>query len=277
MFDKAGLRGRVLNAALHHQHARIYNYSNTTKYGVVEPTSEETALQFLKMAHFDEGGRLFTYVLTLDGLLRFTETGKEFGIDLLSKHTMHSDVNIYIACSGEFFIRRHQNPEKSPEDPDQYTHPAEDLPRGSLETAPPKKATDYELVIDNDSGTYRPNGKKLPELEKFLEVNFPGLHVVTKECTDENLQKMKKDQREFKKKQGQNIQVLQISDDEMSSSDEEEMDNRISGKTRMSKHARVYEALEDPETALKTLLQGERQSKLREGGGEENMAEGSTS
>ena len=51
-------------------------------------------LQFLKMVHYDQGGRIFTYVITLDGLFRFTETGKEFGIDLLSKHTMHSDVNV---------------------------------------------------------------------------------------------------------------------------------------------------------------------------------------
>jgi hypothetical protein len=33
-------------------------------------------------------------VITLDGMFRFTETGKEFGIDMLSKHTMHSDVNV---------------------------------------------------------------------------------------------------------------------------------------------------------------------------------------
>ncbi|TEY49442.1 hypothetical protein BOTCAL_0286g00010 [Botryotinia calthae] len=34
MFSKAGLRGRVLNKALHHQHARVYNFSNSTEYGV---------------------------------------------------------------------------------------------------------------------------------------------------------------------------------------------------------------------------------------------------
>ncbi|KFX89312.1 hypothetical protein O988_08682, partial [Pseudogymnoascus sp. VKM F-3808] len=127
MFDKTGLRGHVLNAALHHQHARVYNYSNTTTHGNMEPKSKEAALQFLKLAHFDEGGRLFTYVLTLDGLFRFTETGKEFGIDMLSKHTMHSDVNLYIACSGEFFIRRLKDKNASPESPQQQTHPTDDI------------------------------------------------------------------------------------------------------------------------------------------------------
>jgi hypothetical protein len=48
MFSKAGLRGRILNKALHHQHSRVYNFSNTTEYGIVKPKSEEASLQFLK-------------------------------------------------------------------------------------------------------------------------------------------------------------------------------------------------------------------------------------
>ncbi|EAQ83115.1 hypothetical protein CHGG_10933 [Chaetomium globosum CBS 148.51] len=110
MFSSTGLRGRILNKVLHKQHERIYNFDSSTEYGSFPPCSDEASLQFLRMAHFDEGGRIFTYVLTLDGMLRFTETGKEFGIDMLSKHTMHSDVATYIACSGEFFIRRLAHP-----------------------------------------------------------------------------------------------------------------------------------------------------------------------
>ncbi|TVY68829.1 hypothetical protein LSUE1_G006552 [Lachnellula suecica] len=138
MFSKAGLRGRILNKALHHQHARVYNFSNSTEYGIVPPRSKEAALQFLKMVHYDEGGRIFTYVLTLDGLLRFTETGKEFGIDLLSKHTMHSDVNIYIACSGEFFVRRLKHPHESTDAPNQESHPDADVPRRPPSLAAPR-------------------------------------------------------------------------------------------------------------------------------------------
>jgi hypothetical protein len=94
MFEGTGLRGRVLQKALHHQHQNIYAFNNRTEHGTLEGPGKEMTLQFLKMAHFDEGGRLHTYVLTINGLLRFTETGKSFGIDLLSKHTMHSDVNV---------------------------------------------------------------------------------------------------------------------------------------------------------------------------------------
>lgn len=94
MFTRKGLRGRLLNKALHHQHERIYSYNESTKCGRLDGPGQAMTLQFLDMVHYDEGGRIFTYVITLDGLLRFTETGKEFGIDLLSKHTMHSDVNV---------------------------------------------------------------------------------------------------------------------------------------------------------------------------------------
>merc|ERR1712093_759250 len=260
MFSKAGLRGRVLNHALHHQHASVYNFSNTTEYGTVKPRSEEAALQFLKMVHFDEGGRIFTYVLTLDGLLRFTETGKEFGIDLLSKHTMHSDVNIYIACSGEFFVRRLQHPEKSATSPEQETHPNSDIPGGAPNSAPPKNPRSYELVIDNDSGTYRPKGAVLPQLKELLKRNFPGLHIVTKECTDDELTKMKEEQRERKKKEGRNIHMVQNSDDEISSSDEEALDRH----EKKSRRTRALDAIEDPKKAAKDLMPGSHGKKERE-------------
>lgn len=263
MFSKAGLRGRVLYTALRHQHSRVYNFSNTTEYGVVKPRSEEAALQFLKMVHYDEGGRIFTYVLTLDGLLRFTETGKEFGIDLLSKHTMHSDVNIYIACSGEFFIRRLAKPNQSTDAPNQKTHPDGDIPGGPPNAPPPQDPKNYELVIDNDSGTYRPNGSKLPKLKGFLNKNFPGLHVVVKECTDDGLSKMKDEQRERKKKEGRNIELVQNSDDEISSSDEEALDKKHKEKKKTTRQ-RAFDALEDPSRAAKDLIPGEKGREDRE-------------
>ena len=263
MFSKVGLRGRVLNKALHHQHSRVYNFSNSTEYGQVKPRSVEASLQFLKMVHYDEGGRIFTYVLTLDGLLRFTETGKEFGIDMLSKHTMHSDVNIYIACSGEFFVRRLAHPKEPTDAPNQETHPNEDLPGGPPNAPPPQDPKYYELVIDNDSGTYRPKGDLLPKLKEFLNENFPGLHVVVKECTDKKLDKMKDEQRERKKKEGPDIDLVQNSDDEISSSDEEALDKKGRGRNKTSRQ-KVFEALEDPEKAVKDMIPGEKGREERE-------------
>jgi len=272
MFSKAGLRGRVLNKALHHQHSRVYNFSNSTEYGTVPPKSEAASLQFLKMVHYDEGGRIFTYVLTLDGLLRFTETGKEFGIDLLSKHTMHSDVNIYIACSGEFFVRRLAHPNQDTEAPSQKTHPNEDIPGGPPEAPPPKDPKHYELVIDNDSGTYRPKGSLLPLLQKFLSENFPGLHIVTKECTDDELSKMKDEQRERKKKEGKNVDLVQNSDEDISSSDEENLNKHSKGKgRRKGGKERAFEAVEDPGRAIKeTIAPGRAEREERETEGDKH-------
>jgi hypothetical protein len=222
------------------------------------------SLKFLEMVHYDEGGRIFTYVLTLDGLMRFTETGKEFGIDMLSKHTMHSDVNIYIACSGEFFVRRLAKPDKSADAADQKTHPSEDLPGGPPNEPPPKQAKDYELVIDNDSGTYRPNKDFLPELKKFLNENYPGLHIKAMDGFDKELAKMKDEQRKIKKSQGQNIEVMQNSDDEISSSDEEDMNDRMQGKRHKSKREKAFAAVEDPVQALKDMIPGEKGREDRE-------------
>ncbi|RKF64373.1 putative c2 domain containing protein [Erysiphe neolycopersici] len=238
LFDKTGIRGRVLNTVLHHQHRRIYNYSSSTEYGVVSPCSEEASMQFLKMAHFDDGWRTFTYVLTLDGLLRFTETGKEFGIDLLSKHTMHSDVSVYIACSGEFLIRRRHHQEDRGIDP-HLSHIDRDIKH-------------YTLIIDNDSGTYRPNGDLLPLLKKLLNKNFPGLDIQIKECTNEAHIKMKQEQRDRKKLEGYHVQMVQDSDGEIDSSDEENLAKRYCG--RKGKKERIYAAMEDPKKAIKELI-----------------------
>jgi hypothetical protein len=94
MFESRGLGGHMLHGALHSQHERVYHFDNVTEYGKLPGPGKAMAQRFLDMAHWGEGFRIFTYVITLDGLMRFTETGKEFAVDMLSKHTMHSDVNV---------------------------------------------------------------------------------------------------------------------------------------------------------------------------------------
>ncbi|PGG96275.1 hypothetical protein AJ80_09851 [Polytolypa hystricis UAMH7299] len=213
MFTSRSLRGRILNRALHHQHARIYNFSRSTVYGMEPSPSALLTKQFLEFVHHGQGGKVFTYVLTLDGQLRFTETGKEFRIDMLSKHTMHSDVSIYIAYSGEFFIRklRHGTRDSSSLEPG-YTH---DPPEG------PSIAKDaslvlndlstFELVIDNDSGTYRPSAECLPQLQEFLSMNLPGLRVTTLDCQRdaELLSRLKSEQRDRKVQTARQLAYIQ--------------------------------------------------------------------
>jgi hypothetical protein len=229
MFTAKGFRGFILSKALHHQHTRVYNFDRETAFESFPEPCKEFTQKFLELVHHDQGGRIFTYVLTLDGLFRFTETGKEFGIDMLSKHTMHSDVAAYIAFSGEFFIRRLKNPHnKPPEEGGQnQSHPPDEISGGPPKEQAVKDPSYYELIIDNDSGTYRPNAQLLPQLKTFFESNFPGLHVVTLDCQSqaEKMGKMKKEQRERKKREGDHIVYKQISrSSSMSSSDIEDLE-----------------------------------------------------
>lgn len=277
MFSDKGIRGRLMNKALHKQHCRIYNFDSSTEWGSFEPCSEEASLTLLRLAHFDQGGRIFTYVLTLDGLFRFTETGKEFGIDLLSKHTMHSDVARYIACSGEFFIRRLQKPtaEEDPE-PSQQTHPSDDIPDGPPQEQPPKDPSYYQLIIDNDSGTYRPDKSILPDLKEFLENQFPGLGIVVMHCADDELTKLKEEQTKAKKKEGKTVNMVlnrSPSSSSFSSSDESrlgDLETNESGAAKKSKKERAWDLVEDPHRVkgLKDEILGSHGKKAGESSGQ---------
>ncbi|KAJ9126314.1 hypothetical protein QFC24_002046 [Naganishia onofrii] len=249
MFQKTGIRGRILNHALHHQHAQVYQYDKNTKTGAFAEPCQEMSRKFLDLVHYDEGGRLFTYVITLDALMRFTETGEEFGIDLLSKHTMHSDVNLYIAWSGEFLIRRLKQPDAGEQG---GTHPPDPIPGGPPREAPPKDPKYYEAIFDNDSGTYRPNADLLPVMQKFLEKNFPGLKIVMMSSTDDKLKKIKEQQKKIKKKEGDQRTFVQNhgsdsgSDGGISSSDESDLEKRVQsgGKTVGGKLERAFNLLQ---------------------------------
>ena len=242
MFTAGGLQGLVLSKALHHQHSRVYNFGRSTVCGhFPRGPGEGMTQQFLDLVHYDKGGRIFTYIISLDALWRFTETGKEFGVDMLSKHTMHSDVSTYIAFSGEFFIRRlkhlHRpaprqpledvNQEYIPHEHDTQTPYEIDDDAHHVDDVPPTDPSRYELVIDNDSGTYRPNADMLPLLKSYLSHCLPGLNIRTLDCQADadKMGKMKARQRERKKAEGDGIVYAQGDDSSsMSSSDDERLD-----------------------------------------------------
>ena len=251
MFNSKSLRGRILNRALHHQHARVYNYDRTTVYGLFPSPCKEMTRKFLEFVHYDAGGRIYTYVITLDGQWCFTETGKEFGIDLLSKHTMHSDVSIYIAFSGEFLIRRLKTPWKDPSE--QATHPPDEISGGPPDQDPPQSPAYYQLVIDNDSGTYRPNKDLLPVLRDFMQRNLPGLKVTTLDCMGdkEKMDKMKSEQRERRKAEGNSRVYAQADDSSISSSDESDLEDTAENKPRGR-----FSALAHPKDMVLNWAQG---------------------
>ncbi|KAI5305855.1 hypothetical protein KEM56_003093 [Ascosphaera pollenicola] len=218
VFTSNNVGGFVLNRALHHQHSRIYSYDRHTQYGICE-SAESVTKTFLDFVSYAEGGKVFTYVITLDGVWRFTETGKEFGIDMLSKHSMHSDVAIYIAYSGEFFVRRRKGHRRSSS-------------RRSTSDGEPTSENDpshYELIIDNESGTYRPDSSLLPLLQDFISWNLPGIKVKAMDVQSDELQEMKREQRRKKQESGRNIAYMQRSpsSSSVSSSDIDELNERI--------------------------------------------------
>ncbi|BFZ53461.1 hypothetical protein PYCC9005_000485 [Savitreella phatthalungensis] len=50
---------------------------------------------------------------------------------------------------------------------------------------------EFTLVIDNSSGTFMPDPKKLPAIQKLFEKNFPGLRIVTLGQDDKRLSELK--------------------------------------------------------------------------------------
>lgn len=183
-------------------------------------------------------------------------------------------LQIYIAWSGEFLIRRLAHPDQDAEDPNQRTHPADELSGGPPSDAPPEDPKYYELVIDNDSGTYRPDEKLLPVLRKFLEKNFPGLQILAKSCTDKELDKIKEEQKKTKGKEGERRVYGQGSDSgSISSSDEEDLEDRAQGKMPKGALGKGVGLVEDPKGMAKELFKGGKQEREQAEERDDGMAE----
>ena len=170
---------------------------------------------------------------------------------------MHSDVSIYIAFSGEFFIRRSNKPHHEGDSiENEETHPPADLEGGPPNDEPPKDPAYYTLIIDNDSGTYRPNAKILPDLKAFLQKNLPGLRIITLDCVadSEKMEKWKNEQRERKKKEGKGVEAVQVDGGSISSSDEEDLDEHqriVQGRGKPGITERLKEKAREPGMLVK--------------------------
>lgn len=122
---------------------------------------------------------VYTYIISSeDESFRFSETGAAFFVDFASKHALHANCFETVRYSGEF----HPRPEGGWE---------------NFSDSIPDEAVNWELVIDNNSGTYAPDKNMLPALRALLEFNFPGFAIYALDHGDEELKKSREACREY--------------------------------------------------------------------------------
>ncbi|KAI0085895.1 hypothetical protein BDY19DRAFT_384680 [Irpex rosettiformis] len=154
-------------------HRMLYARSTRNGFGVIKEPAD--VLNILhggrvgdKLAHRVKPA-VYTYVIAVDDdSFRFSETGAAFFVDFASKHALHSNCAIAVRYSGEF----HPRPEGGWE---------------NFNDQIPDSQVRWELVIDNNSGTYSPDPMLLPTLKELLEYNFPGFIIHAWDFNDPRL------------------------------------------------------------------------------------------
>ncbi|KAG1842314.1 hypothetical protein C8R48DRAFT_737840 [Suillus tomentosus] len=159
-------------------HHMLYARTVSNGFGVI--TDADDVFKLLRGGLRRDGSNAFenrikpavyTYVIAEeDNTFRFSETGAAFFVDFASKHALHSNCAESVVYSGEF----HPRPEGGWENFSDCTDDS---------------GVRWELVIDNDSGTYSPNPDLLAKVAQLLEHNFTGINVVALAEDDPELKK----------------------------------------------------------------------------------------
>ncbi|KAG8687002.1 hypothetical protein FRC09_013794 [Ceratobasidium sp. 395] len=114
---------------------------------------------------------VYTYIIDED-TFRFSETGAAFFVDFASKHALHSSCAEEVRYAGDCG----------------WANFREDMPDHSV---------NWELWIDNGSGTYAPTAELLDTLKGLLEYNWPGLKVRAWDFRDEQQKKSIQECRDY--------------------------------------------------------------------------------
>ena len=124
---------------------------------------------------------VYTYIISAeDDSFRFSETGAAFFVDFASKHALHSNCAESVRYSGEFHPR-----------------PAGGWSRFSDNIY--DDDVSWELVIDNNSGTYAPDKEMLPIVQQLLEYNFPDFRIFALDHEDQALKESREACRKYAK------------------------------------------------------------------------------
>ena len=153
----------ALRSGIQASHRLLYARSVSNAFGVIESTEDVFTL-FSIDGTASHARRIkpavYTYIIsTDDDSLRFSETGAAFFVDFASKHALHSNCAKAVRYSGEF-------------------HPRPVGGWARFSDAIQDKDVEWEIVIDNNSGTYSPDPALLPKVKEIVELNFSGFRVV---------------------------------------------------------------------------------------------------
>ena len=169
-------------------HRLLYARSTSNGFGVVQSADDVLKILHGGTAYQKRGKEslvnrvkpaVYTYIISSeDDSFRFSETGAAFFVDFASKHALHANCFETVRYSGEF----HPRPEGGWEN---FTDETED---GDI---------NWELVIDNNSGTYSPDKALLPTLQALLEYNFPGFKIYALDHGDPELKKSREACRDY--------------------------------------------------------------------------------
>lgn len=160
----------ALRSGIQAGHRLLYARSVSNAFGVIKSAEDVYTLFRGGMRRSSVDGAVsyahrikpavYTYIIsTDDDSLRFSETGAAFFVDFASKHALHSNCAKAVRYSGEF----HPRPVGG------WARFSEGIKDSDVE---------WEIVIDNNSGTYSPDPLLLPKVKEIVEANFTGFRVV---------------------------------------------------------------------------------------------------
>lgn len=154
-------------------HRMLYARTTRNGFGVINSTKD-----VINILHGGKEGSMYahrvkpavyTYIISIDDdSFRFSETGATFFVDFASKHALHANCAEAVRYSGEF----HPRPEGGWE---------------NFDDTIPDDQVRWELVIDNNSGTYSPDPMGLADLKELFQYNFPEFKVHTFDFNDPRL------------------------------------------------------------------------------------------
>ncbi|KAG8905921.1 hypothetical protein FRB99_008001 [Tulasnella sp. 403] len=152
--------GASIRTTIHGGHKLLYARTTANQFGILNRAGDLIKL----FKDETKGNRIkpavYTYIIN-DNTWRFSETGAAFFVDFASKHALHANCATEVRYSGEFHWR--------PMVPGGW---------GGYDESQTDDSVEWELVIDNNSGTYAPDKAMLPAVKGVIEHNFPGLKVL---------------------------------------------------------------------------------------------------